>query len=280
LEWELKLTGMIKQLCTFILLAYSISWLIWLPLYSPALGFSTMAPLPFNHALGGLGPLTAGFITNIIFNPRAARQALIKCFAYRPVLYLTIALISPFIIAAISIVISHFINNTPLYFSGMLHNKEFPGYSFVALLLYNIIFFGFGEEAGWRGFALPRLQSRHNALASSLLLTVIWALWHLPLFLYRPGYTSMDPGGVAGWIFSLVTGSILLTWFYNTSRGSILICALFHATIDIPFTSDLPATEITGYIGAIITFWGIFTILIFRPANLSRSPKVTLDDIS
>lgn len=249
-------------------------------MYSSALGFSTIPPLPYNHALGGLGPLIAGFITNMIFNPRAARRALGKCFALRPLLYAAIALASPFVIAAIGIAISHFINNSLLHFNGLLHNKEFPDYGFIPLLLYNIIFFGFGEEAGWRGFALPRLQSRHSALVSSLLLTVIWALWHLPLFLYRPGYTGMDIGGIAGWAFSLTTGSILLTWLYNSSRGSILICALFHATIDIPFTADLPHKDITGYIGAMITFWGIFTVLVFRPANLARKPKITIEEIS
>jgi membrane protease YdiL (CAAX protease family) len=91
-----------------------------------------------------------------------------------------------------------------------------------------------GEEVGWRRFALARLQTRHTASVSSLLLTLGWALWHTPLFAYRPGYASMDAMGVAGWFFSLLT---------DASRGSLLVVALFHAAVDVVFTSDASSPQ-------------------------------------
>ena len=141
--------------------------------------------------------------------------------------------------------------------------------------IYNLLFFGFGEEAGWRGFALPRLQNKMNALTASIILTLFWALWHLPLFFYRPGYTTMDFAGIAGWSFSLLTGSILLTWLYNSSRGSILICAVFHSTIDIAFTTDIADKNILNYMGFLITVWGILTIIIFKPKNLAAIDRTS-----
>ena len=79
----------------------------------------------------------------------------------------------------------------------------------------------------------------------------------------------MGFAGIMGWVFSLLTGSILLTWLYNSSKASILICAVFHSTIDIAFTADLAGINVVNYMGFLITVWGILTILIFRPKNLA-----------
>ena len=137
----------------------------------------------------------------------------------------------------------------------------------------DLLFFGFGEEVGWRGFALPCLQNKSSALNASIILTLFWALWHLPLFFYRPGYTTMEWTGILGWIFSLLTGSILLTWLYNSSRASILICAVFHSTIDMAFTADMADKNIVNYMGFLISVWGLFTILIFKPKNLATNDR-------
>ena len=126
---------------------------------------------------------------------------------------------------------------------------------------------------GWRGFALPRLQNKMNAFTASVILTFFWAVWHIPLFFYRPGFTSLGFAGIFGWIFSLLTGSILLTWLYNSSRASILICAIFHTTIDIAFTADLADKNIVNYMGVLITIWGILTIVIFKPKNLGFTER-------
>ena len=83
----------------------------------------------------------------------------------------------------------------------------------------------------------------------------------------------MGFAGIMGWVFSLLTGSILLTWLYNSSKASILICAVFHSTIDIAFTADLAGINVINYMGFLITVWGILTILIFRPKNLATNDR-------
>ncbi|MDO1445403.1 CPBP family intramembrane metalloprotease [Rhodocytophaga aerolata] len=143
-------------------------------------------------------------------------------------------------------------------------SREFPYMSFGVFVLYNLFTFGFGEETGWCGFALPRLQANYNSWWATVILTGIWAGWHIPLFLYRPGYVSMDIAGIFGWGLSLLTGSFLLSWFYNSSGGSILIVSIFHATIDLAFTSKASDGNVTMYMGMFITMWAISVIGIQR----------------
>jgi uncharacterized protein len=261
----------LKQLVLFFGLAYLISWTIWLPLYGTIFGLSHLPVIPFNHAIGGLGPLIASFLTTWIFlKTNGIKRLLTQCFQIKPLIYLAIALFSPFILVFIASLINYIIYKTPIHFSGLLISKEFPYWSFLTFFFYNLLFFGFGEEVGWRGFALTRLLYRSNALTASILLTLFWALWHLPLFFYRPGYTTMDWIGILGWLFSLLTGSILLTWLYNSSKSSVLICAVFHSTIDIAFTTDLADKNIVNYMGILITVWGILIIIILKPKDLAR----------
>lgn len=258
------------QLLIFFVLAYLISWIIWLPLYGSIFGLDNLPTLPFHHALGGLGPMISSFLTTWIFLKKdGVKNLLAKCFQFKPLLYVAIALFSPFLLAFIAMLISYFVSNTPISLSALLTSKEFPQFNLLTLFVYNLIFFGFGEEVGWRGFALPRIQSKLNPLIASLILTIFWACWHLPLFLYRPGYTSMDVAGIIGWVLSLLTGSILLTWLYNSSRGSILICAIFHSTIDVAFTANFSDTNVINSLGFLITVWGILTIFIFKQKTIS-----------
>jgi membrane protease YdiL (CAAX protease family) len=88
------------------------------------------------------------------------------------------------------------------------------------------------------------------------------------LFLYRPGYTAMDAAGVFGWVLSLATGSVLLTWLFRRTRGSVLVCALLHATMDAAFTSAAADGPVMAYVGAGVTVWGAW-VLFYRRA-LSR----------
>jgi uncharacterized protein len=175
--------------------------------------------------------------------------------------------------------ISFGVDQTPIDLGGLLSAKEFPEFNLVTFFLYNLVFFGLGEEVGWRGFALPRMQGRFNALTASIVLTVFWALWHWPLFLYRPGYTAMDVAGIVGWVLSLLTGSILLTWLYNASRGSVLIAAVFHSTIDVAFTADFADQNTVQYMGFLITVWGIATLVVFRPRDLARVARVRSEEV-
>ena len=99
----------------------------------------------------------------------------------------------------------------------------------LALLLIN----GFGEETGWRGYASVHLQRRHSPLTATLILAVLWAGWHAPMFLVLQTCRDFGPAIFAGWLFGLCGGAVVLSWLYNRRGGSILLVAIWHATYNL-----------------------------------------------
>lgn len=84
-----------------------------------------------------------------------------------------------------------------------------------------------GEEIGWRGYLLPRLQSRYTPLIATLLVAVVWSVWHFPKFLVVPATYAYPL-----WIWALDTfaKAVIVTWLFNNTRGSLLLVTLFHAS--------------------------------------------------
>jgi membrane protease YdiL (CAAX protease family) len=265
----------IQALAAFFLLAYAISWLLWSPLWLPFFGVKANAFLPYQHGFGGLGPMIAAFATTAIFGKKGDLRALWQSlFRWQPLVWTLAAILLPFIFALLAGVIARFSDGVFPDFWKMGTSSEFPELGIAAFVFYNVFFFGYGEEVGWRGFALPRLQEKHSALAATLILSVFWAGWHLPLFAYRPGYASMDIVGVAGWFFSIVAGGVLFTWLFNGSRGSLLACALFHGLTDVVFLADYGNENMMQHIGMLITLWGVAVLLIWGWRNLAPGERV------
>ena len=262
----------IKELTIFFLLAYAISWLLWSPLWLPFFGVQADAVWPLQHGFGGLGPMLAAFAATAIFDKKEEMARLwSSLFQWKPIFWLGLAVFSPFVFALLGGVMAHFSDGVFPDFSKIGRSGEFPQMGVVGFLLYNIFFFGYGEEVGWRGFALPRLQKKYSALTATLILSVFWAAWHLPLFAYRPGYASMDMAGAAGWFFSIVAGGALFTWLFNGSRGSVLACALFHGLTDVVFLCDYGNDHMMQYIGMLVTLWGVAVLGAWGWRNLVPS---------
>jgi uncharacterized protein len=98
-----------------------------------------------------------------------------------------------------------------------------------------------GEELGWRGFALPRLQARRSALAASLIVGAVWGTYHLPLFLV--GYPTRPFALFLPFALSCVIMSIFYTWMYNGTRGSLLLAVLLHAATNLPLSIVMAPLE-------------------------------------
>ena len=111
--------------------------------------------------------------------------------------------------------------------------------TYLAYIGFLAVLGGGQEEPGWRGFALPRLQDRFGPLLGTVVLGLLWGLWHLPLFVLVADYNhaGRDPAGVAvTFVVFAVAGtvgqSLLLTWLFNHSRGSVLLAVLAHASLN------------------------------------------------
>lgn len=100
---------------------------------------------------------------------------------------------------------------------------------FLAWLVYNFFSGPFAEEGGWRGYALPRLQAKFNSTIASLILGFIWIVWHVPLVLVL-GADQAAFTWLSWMIYSILTISItiVLTWLYNNTKGSLVITILAH----------------------------------------------------
>jgi membrane protease YdiL (CAAX protease family) len=88
-----------------------------------------------------------------------------------------------------------------------------------------------GEELGWRGYALPKLLDKRSPLVGSLILGMLWGLWHLPTF-FIPGTPQFEQPIVA-FVGMTTAYSLLLSWVFLHTRGSVLIATLFHGAINV-----------------------------------------------
>jgi membrane protease YdiL (CAAX protease family) len=136
------------------------------------------------------------------------------------------------------------------------------------------------EEAGWRGFALPRLQARYSALRSSLILGVIWTFWHLPLFFLK-GQTQV--GIPFPFYFALVvTLTVYMTWLYNSTGGSLIITTLAHWSFNLTGVlitgpvSLMPASIFYMTASPLLLGVTIWVAVRFGAKTLARPPQPEL----
>jgi membrane protease YdiL (CAAX protease family) len=119
--------------------------------------------------------------------------------------------------------------------------------------LFIFLFIGLGEEPGWRGFALPRLQKQCTPLIASLILAPIWALWHLPLM-----GNEFPAAVIPAFLISLLGGTLIQTWLFNRTKGSVFAQMLFHATVNT-VGAGLVFPLFKG--STFVSFWYIYAAL-------------------
>ncbi|MFX1570083.1 MAG: type II CAAX prenyl endopeptidase Rce1 family protein [Promethearchaeota archaeon] len=215
----------------FVLITFAFSWLIWLPgsFFSLNLG-ETLYSINAFIIIGSFGPFIASFYLTYKQSGQYGVIALWKSgWHCEKKIFLIISIVLIPVICGLALYISSF--NERISISTYLTGYR-SQYGYLALEIVAIYFFGgpFQEEFGWRGFALKKLQTRWNALESSIILGGIWSVWHFPLF-FIPGTLYYNQS-----FFSFTTSvlglSIIFTWIYNNSNGSILASMLFHTSVN------------------------------------------------
>jgi len=223
------------------ILAFAIAWAITLPGALAKLGLISHSPVPFMAGtLIGVAPLAAALIVT-------AREGKFRAYwsslwrLPRPWWTVAVALLLPPLMLAIT----YAVKPIEVDFASL---GIFP---LVWLVL------AFGEEAGWRGYALPRLVDRYGFWAGSLILGIVWCVWHYPKMLgnpYVPNVADLLP--LLG-LFSIqiILANFIICWLYFRSGRSVVATTLFHTCFNVMSTAYAWAAAdwvFTGLIAAVV----------------------------
>jgi membrane protease YdiL (CAAX protease family) len=238
------------RLAAFVGLAYALSWAAWIPL---VVRDARVVPGgSVTHFPGLLGPAVAAFVIVALTEGSVGVGRLLRrlVLVSKPSLRFFLYSLSPLAFLLLSFVAAK-VAGVPIppvrdfgLYSGL------PALSLPLVLLLVLLFTGYGEETGWRGFALGPLQERYGPVKGTLMLAVIWAGWHTPAFWFVEGYRAMNVATlVGGFGLGICAGSVVLARILNRTSGSVLAAALWHATYNL--TSATAAGR--GLIGAVTT---------------------------
>lgn len=224
----------------YFVMAYAGSWLVWLPLVLSREGFGIwhfrLASLPSLWVRGAgywMGPAFAGIVLTCLLEGNAGlrRLARISQHGYqRRALILFLSLSALFIPVQLWPVVVVAVSKGQ--FQSVLRQMMLSFYVYSAF--FNCLPLNgspLPEEIGWRGFAVPRLESRCGVLLASLLMGLLWWLWHTPLF-----FTSWSNGFKVGeyLLFGayVVSLSLLFSWVFHLSGGSVWCAVMLHGAIN------------------------------------------------
>lgn len=251
----------------FFLMAYAISWIVSIPFILAEWGF-LQGDFRIVFVLKSYGPFAAAFIMTGILEGKEGLRLLRQRIRQRQAgwqWYVFIFIGIPALVL-LGIVVQP---GAAVGFVGIE-----PAIIIRYLLMYIVVIFGggpLGEEPGWRGFALPKMQRRFGPLWGTLLLGVLWTGWHLPDFLTSaqgggPG-TGLDAFRVnfpvfLGLVLSL---AVILTWIFNLTDGSLFTAILAHASVNTPqlvLVPLFPAVSVTQLNLAALVSFGTTALLI------------------
>jgi membrane protease YdiL (CAAX protease family) len=199
-------------LASYFILAYAFAWILIPLVANVSVAFGLLALF---------APALAAVVVTAALDGWTGARRLMRD-AFRPrgsLIWYVVAIALPFVLAGITNVVSRMTGATPPAFNASV----LPISMVLAVLV-------IGEELGWRGFALPRLQAIAHPLVAAIALGVIWAAWHLPNAMI-PGlehYVTAFPAFLA----YVVAITVLFSWLYNSARGSILVAWVFHGAIN------------------------------------------------
>lgn len=265
-------------LATFFTLALGLTWIFMIV---DALGSHGILPfrlpLPLMLMMGYMPTLAAVIITGRLQGKAGVRALFSKLLiAHVGIGWYLFAIFGFAAVSVAALELYNLFGNGPALpllstklppFSNPLQLILYVAPMFIVITLVN------GEELAWRGFALPRLQAKYNALTSSLILGLLWTLFHLPLFFTRTGSSQVDESFVS-FLISTVSLTVLYTWMYNNTRGSVLLAYLLHGAANTwtqVFSIDHNGSSFVGWtMTGLIVLAAAIVVAVAGPENLSR----------
>ena len=208
----------------FFLLAYTLSWPVWVPVAFTGDDLSALHHLAIG--IGAAGPSLAGVICTAKDEGRTGvRRLFASLVRWRlaPRWY-ALCLVGPLAVALTAVALHRLaVGDDAKFHLEMATLVLTPPFLVVGLFIGPL-----QEELGWRGYALPRLIERWSSVPAALVLGVAWACWHLPLYAIAAGGQERAP--LAAFLISVVALSVLYTWFWTVTSGSLVIALLLHSS--------------------------------------------------
>jgi membrane protease YdiL (CAAX protease family) len=251
-------------------LTYLLAWPKLIAGATDSYGITNLHLSPWLDIFTGWSPAIAAFTITALAQGRSGIRTLAqKIIRWRVGLgwYLAVFLISALIILAEAGAYELLRGNWAALPVAQMPPLQAIGSFALLLIVYMLVN---TEEIAWRGFALPRLQSHYGALGATLRLWIVWTLFHLPYFFTKD--SMFQEMGILSFASGTLALSIIFTWLFNSTRGSVLLCTLLHALLNtwpllvMPTVRTMPA--LFGYIvdAAIILAF----VLRFGAARLSH----------
>ena len=242
-----------RALVAFFVLAYLLNWAWVIPLAATGRTVAQGHGWP-THFPGLLAPLAAAFIVTAWTTGRSGiRDLLRRMGRWRIGWHWWIAALSPLFFLGFAIAVIAAVGGALPRAGEFARFSGLPsGLGPVGVALVIVVVNGFGEETGWRGYALPQLQKRFSPLTSTLILAGLWGGWHIPMFFTLDSYRGFSAGTAAGFAFGLMCGAVVATWLYNHTGGSILAVVLWHGLYNVA-SGTKAATGGSAAIAAVVS---------------------------
>ena len=232
---ESKLKSFMKDhpLISYFVMAYIFTWVLVIPITLSQIGlglFNAPEPLLFILLLASTysGPLPAALImVSAIDGKEGRRQLWRRVFQWRVGFgwHLLVLVAYPVVFLA---GMSLYSGLTP--WVALFEHWQLIFTSYLPVALIGILFPSLGEEPGWRGFALPRLQQKYGPLVGTLILAVLHGLWHLPVY-FIPGAILEGPFDLTQFVANtclLITLTFFWTWLFNNTGQSVFFAMFVH----------------------------------------------------
>lgn len=259
-------------LVSFCVLSYALSWAYWVPLLLRGAhvgpGSST------THFPGLAGPAVAACIVQAVCYGTAGLGALLRRLIQvsRPRWAFLVYSLSPLGFLFVALLAMRARGMSMPGTQDFARFSGLPELGLPAVVVLVFIVGGWGEELGWRGFALGRFQKRFGTIGGTLLLALVWAGWHLPAFGVIETYREMTiPMILGGFLLGLACGSVVLARVAHRTSGSVLAAALWHAFYNLTSATSAGRGFISAVTTACVMVWA-FVLLARewrRPAETS-----------
>jgi membrane protease YdiL (CAAX protease family) len=230
----------------FFVTTFVLSWAVWMPLMlirldvlPPFVPLSALTPIAL---LGVLMPAVAATALTARASGRAGTRALWRRLFIRPQgrWWLAVLTLQPLVVATRALLADA---------SGLVDPVRLDPALAAGTLISTTVFLvvaSTGEEVGWRGLALPALQSRHGAVRASIVLGLVTATWHLPYWVLQGALEDQDAGYLALNYAFILALTFQLTWLVNGTGGSVLSAVGFHVSFNVMNVGLLPVTAGAG----------------------------------